>query len=74
MLGRDVPHDVVPYFYSVLGRLGRTRVRRARHRWDEEIVRGSTDDGEFTNWYLTAVASPPPSLSGVRTTSTTHGG
>ncbi len=30
MLGRDVPHEVVPYFYSVLGGLGRTRVRRPR--------------------------------------------
>ena len=29
MLGRDIPHEVVPYFYSVLARLGRTGVRRA---------------------------------------------
>ena len=30
MLGRDVAHTEVPYFFSVLGRLGRTGVRRAR--------------------------------------------
>jgi len=22
------------------------------YRWDEEIVRGSMDEGSFTNWYL----------------------
>ena len=22
------------------------------YEWDEEIVRGSLEDGEFTNWYL----------------------
>ncbi len=32
MLGGDVPHEVVPYFYSVLGRLGRAGIRRPRVR------------------------------------------
>ena len=52
MLGRDVPHDVVPYFYSVLGDWGELEYVGPAHKWDEEIVRGSTDAGEFTNWYL----------------------
>ena len=53
MLGRDVPHDVVPYFYSVLGDWGELEYVGPATDWDEEIVRGSTADGKFTNWYLT---------------------
>jgi 3-phenylpropionate/trans-cinnamate dioxygenase ferredoxin reductase subunit len=53
MLGRDVPHDVVPYFYSVLGDWGELEYVGPATEWDEEIVRGSTADGKFTNWYLT---------------------
>jgi 3-phenylpropionate/trans-cinnamate dioxygenase ferredoxin reductase subunit len=52
MLGRDVPHEVVPYFYSVLGDWGELEYVGPAYGWDEEIVRGSLDDGEFTNWYL----------------------
>ncbi len=52
MLGRDVPHEVVPYFYSVLGDWGELEYVGPASEWDEEIVRGSYDDGEFTIWYL----------------------
>jgi len=52
MLGRDVPHEVVPYFYSVLGDWGELEYVGPAYEWDEEILRGSLADGSFTNWYL----------------------
>ncbi len=52
MLGRDAPHEVVPYFYSVLGSWGELEYVGPAYEWDEEIVRGSFGDGSFTNWYL----------------------
>ncbi len=52
MLGRDVPHEVVPYFYSVLGTWGELEYVGPAYEWDEEILRGSLADGSFTNWYL----------------------
>jgi 3-phenylpropionate/trans-cinnamate dioxygenase ferredoxin reductase subunit len=52
MLGRDVPHTEVPYFYSVLANLGELEYVGPASSWDEEIVRGSIEDGSFTNWYL----------------------
>ncbi len=52
MLGRDVPHMEVPYFYSVLANLGELEYVGPASSWNEEIVRGSIEDGSFTNWYL----------------------
>jgi 3-phenylpropionate/trans-cinnamate dioxygenase ferredoxin reductase subunit len=52
MLGRYVPHMEVPYFYSVLANLGELEYVGPASSWDEEIVRGSIEDGNFTNWYL----------------------
>ncbi len=52
MLGRDVAHEEVPYFFSVLGDWGELEYVGPAHEWDQEIVRGSFDDGSFTNWYL----------------------
>jgi len=52
MLGRDVAHEEVPYFYSVLGNWGELEYVGPAYEWDEEIVRGSLADGSFTNWYL----------------------
>jgi 3-phenylpropionate/trans-cinnamate dioxygenase ferredoxin reductase component len=52
MLGRDIPHEVVPYFYSVLGDWGELEYVGPAREWDEEIVRGSMADGSFTTWYL----------------------
>jgi len=52
MLGRDVAHVVVPYFYSVLGDWGELEYVGPAYAWDEEILRGSFENGKFTNWYL----------------------
>jgi 3-phenylpropionate/trans-cinnamate dioxygenase ferredoxin reductase subunit len=52
MLGKDVPHAEVPYFFSVLGDWGELEYVGPAVEWDEEIVRGSLEDGEFTIWYL----------------------
>jgi 3-phenylpropionate/trans-cinnamate dioxygenase ferredoxin reductase subunit len=52
MLGRDVAHEVVPYFYSVLGDWGEFEYVGPSYQWNEEIVRGSAEDGSFTTWYL----------------------
>jgi 3-phenylpropionate/trans-cinnamate dioxygenase ferredoxin reductase component len=52
MLGKDVPHTEVPYFYSVFADWGELEYVGPAYQWDEEIVRGSFDDGKFTNWYL----------------------
>ncbi|HXN39386.1 MAG TPA: FAD-dependent oxidoreductase [Solirubrobacteraceae bacterium] len=52
MLGRDMPHETVPYFYSVLGDWGELEYVGPAYEWDEEILRGALDDGSFTNWYL----------------------
>jgi 3-phenylpropionate/trans-cinnamate dioxygenase ferredoxin reductase subunit len=51
MLGRDVPHDVVPYFFSVLAGIGELEYVGPVYSWDEEVMRGSFEEG-FTNWYL----------------------
>jgi 3-phenylpropionate/trans-cinnamate dioxygenase ferredoxin reductase component len=52
MLGRDLPHDEVPYFFSVLANWGELEYVGPAYEWDKEIVLGSIEDGEFTNWYL----------------------
>ncbi len=52
MLGRDIPHAVVPYFYSVLADWGELEYVGPAQVWDEEILRGSFEERSFTNWYL----------------------
>jgi 3-phenylpropionate/trans-cinnamate dioxygenase ferredoxin reductase component len=52
MLGRDVAHEVVPYFYSVMADWGELEYVGPAQKWDEEILRGSFANGSFTNWYL----------------------
>jgi 3-phenylpropionate/trans-cinnamate dioxygenase ferredoxin reductase subunit len=52
MLGGNVPHEVVPYFYSVLGDWGELEYVGPAYEWDEEIVRGSYEEGKFTTFYL----------------------
>jgi len=52
MLGREHPHTEVPYFYSVFADWGELEYVGPAYEWDEEIVRGSLDNGAFTNWYL----------------------
>jgi 3-phenylpropionate/trans-cinnamate dioxygenase ferredoxin reductase subunit len=52
MLGRDQPHDAVPYFFSDLSDWASLEYVGPAYQWDQEIVRGSIDDGEFTIFYL----------------------
>jgi 3-phenylpropionate/trans-cinnamate dioxygenase ferredoxin reductase subunit len=52
MLGMDVPHEEIPYFFSVLADWGELEYVGPAYEWDEEIVRGSFEDGIFTVWYL----------------------
>ncbi len=52
MLGKDQPHDVVPYFFSDLSDWASLEYVGPAARWDQEVVRGSIDDGEFTIFYL----------------------
>lgn len=52
MLGRNVPHEVVPYFYSVLADWGELEYVGPAYEWDEEILLGSLEEASFTNWYL----------------------
>jgi 3-phenylpropionate/trans-cinnamate dioxygenase ferredoxin reductase subunit len=52
MLGKDVPHEVVPYFFSDLGDWGGLEYVGPAYGWDEEILRGSIEEGDFTNFYL----------------------
>jgi 3-phenylpropionate/trans-cinnamate dioxygenase ferredoxin reductase component len=42
----------VPYFYSVLADWGELEYVGPAYEWDEEIVRGSFEEREFTLWYL----------------------
>jgi 3-phenylpropionate/trans-cinnamate dioxygenase ferredoxin reductase subunit len=50
MLGRDVPHDVVPYFWSDLADWATLEYVGAGS--GDPLVRGSIDDGDFTVFYL----------------------
>jgi 3-phenylpropionate/trans-cinnamate dioxygenase ferredoxin reductase subunit len=52
MLGRDVAHDTVPYFFSDLADWGGLEYVGPALNWDEEILRGSFEEGSFSNWYL----------------------
>jgi 3-phenylpropionate/trans-cinnamate dioxygenase ferredoxin reductase subunit len=52
MLGRDQPHDVVPYFFSDLSNWASLEYVGPATSWDQEIVRGSLDEGEFSVFYL----------------------
>ena len=52
MLGRDILHEVVPYFFSDLADWGWLEYVGPAQQWDQEIVRGSIEQGAFSNWYL----------------------
>jgi 3-phenylpropionate/trans-cinnamate dioxygenase ferredoxin reductase component len=52
MLGSDRPHDVVPYFFSDMSDWASLEYVGPASRWDEEVVRGSIDAGEFSVFYL----------------------
>ena len=53
LLGEERAHEAVPYFWSDLADwCSLESVGFAPDGWDEEIVRGSFEDGAFTVWYL----------------------
>lgn len=52
MLGEDVVHDVVPYFFSDLADWASLEYVGPAKSWDREVVRGSFDSGEFSVWYV----------------------
>jgi 3-phenylpropionate/trans-cinnamate dioxygenase ferredoxin reductase component len=52
MLDRDQSHDVIPYFFSDLSDWASLEYIGPAHEWEQEVVRGSIDDGEFTIFYL----------------------
>jgi 3-phenylpropionate/trans-cinnamate dioxygenase ferredoxin reductase subunit len=52
MLGNAAPYDVVPYFFSDLAEWAAIEYVGPAYDWDREVVRGSTDEGAFTVFYL----------------------
>jgi 3-phenylpropionate/trans-cinnamate dioxygenase ferredoxin reductase subunit len=52
MLGADADYDVVPYFFSDLADWASLEYVGPAAEWDEEVWRGSREDGEFSVWYL----------------------
>ena len=52
LLGRDQPHDVVPYFWSDLADWTSMEYVGPASDWDEVWWRGSADDGKFTAFYV----------------------
>ena len=52
MLGRDVEHDAVPYFFSDLSDWAAIEYVGPAHEWDSEVIRGSFDERAFTVFYL----------------------
>jgi 3-phenylpropionate/trans-cinnamate dioxygenase ferredoxin reductase subunit len=52
MLGAGEPHREVPYFFSDLSDWAALEYVGPAQSWDDDVVRGSLDDGEFSVWYL----------------------
>jgi 3-phenylpropionate/trans-cinnamate dioxygenase ferredoxin reductase subunit len=52
MAGDLAPYEVVPYFFSDLADWASLEYVGPAFEWDEEIWRGSADDGEFLVFYL----------------------
>ena len=52
MLGKDIAHDVVPYFFSDLSDWAGIEYVGPAYDWDREVIRGSVDDGAFSVFYL----------------------
>jgi 3-phenylpropionate/trans-cinnamate dioxygenase ferredoxin reductase subunit len=52
MLGADADYDVVPYFFSDLADWASLEYVGPAKDWDQEVWRGSKEDGEFSLWYL----------------------
>ena len=54
LLGRDIAHEEVPYFFSDLADWTSLEYVGPAFDWEQEIVRGSLSDGEFSLWYVGA--------------------
>jgi 3-phenylpropionate/trans-cinnamate dioxygenase ferredoxin reductase component len=52
MLGADRDYDVVPYFFSDLADWASLEYVGPARDWEEEVWRGSREQGEFSVWYL----------------------
>ena len=52
MLGKDLAHDVVPYFFSDLSDWAGIEYLGPAYDWDREVIRGSVEDGAFSVFYL----------------------
>jgi len=52
MLGADDDYEVVPYFFSDLADWASLEYVGPAADWDQEVWRGSREDGEFSVWYL----------------------
>jgi 3-phenylpropionate/trans-cinnamate dioxygenase ferredoxin reductase component len=54
MLGADVPHDEVPYFFSDLADWASLEYVGPAFEWDSEEIEGSVEDAAFAVWYREA--------------------
>jgi 3-phenylpropionate/trans-cinnamate dioxygenase ferredoxin reductase component len=52
MLGKQQPHDAVPYFWSDLADWSSMEYVGPASDWDDVWWRGSRDEGKFTAWYV----------------------
>jgi 3-phenylpropionate/trans-cinnamate dioxygenase ferredoxin reductase component len=52
MLGKEQPHDVVPYFWSDLADWSSMSYVGPASDWDEIWWRGRREEGKFTAWYV----------------------
>ncbi|MBN9622621.1 MAG: FAD-dependent oxidoreductase [Actinobacteria bacterium] len=52
MLGAGEDYDVVPYFFSDLADWASLEYVGPAADWEQEVWRGSRDEGEFSVWYL----------------------
>jgi 3-phenylpropionate/trans-cinnamate dioxygenase ferredoxin reductase component len=52
ILGAEEPYTEVPYFYSDLADWASLEYVGPARTWDEEIVTGTLESGEFGVWYL----------------------
>ncbi len=52
MLGAEADYEVVPYFFSDLADWASLEYVGPACEWEQEVWRGSPEEGEFSVWYL----------------------
>jgi 3-phenylpropionate/trans-cinnamate dioxygenase ferredoxin reductase subunit len=52
MLGAGADYEVVPYFFSDLADWAGLEYVGPAYQWEQEVWRGSAEDGQFSVWYL----------------------